>query len=348
MGNTKQRNYSIEFLRLFFMILIVVQHYLVHGLEYNSNSFLNIHQSGEYLLHMSLMGISMLGVSGFMFISGYYSITFRFSRLKSLWFQSAFYFLVLTVGIYLITGRGLGKAAFFYMPFGHSNWWYLLNYVIVFLIAPILNAGIKAISKYDLRTVIILFFGLLYIDKFLAFNYGTELPLLIFIYLWGRYVKLYGLGITDKNLKTIFFIGSSLLLAVPVALGIIGKPVFLRLFFSNYNPLILFTSTAFVLLIAHIRINSIPPIIASLLSNTLAIYLITDYRPVRNWLAESVIKGSDYSILYVILIIMGVCICCLIVEEIRKALMGRLTNARIKRIEGFISGNHSKESENPL
>ena len=104
-SNKRARNYSVEILRLVFMILIVIQHYLVHGLDYASNNFFNANNTSDYPWHMGLMGISMLGVTGFMFISGYYGINFKLERLKSLWWQAAFYVLILGIALYFLSGR---------------------------------------------------------------------------------------------------------------------------------------------------------------------------------------------------------------------------------------------------
>lgn len=316
------------------MILIVIQHYLVHGLDYASNNFFNANNTSDYPWHMGLMGISMLGVTGFMFISGYYGINFKLERLKSLWWQAAFYVLILGIALYFLSGRFLGFTLLFWLPFGHGGWWYLISYVMIYILSPIINRGVEHLSKSEFKIVLILLFGFLYIDQFTSFNYGTDLSLLLFIYCLGRYIRKFNTPpILQNHLTIVIIVGSCFLFIIPVLLGLVNQSQLLVLFFSNYNPIVLLTSVSIVLVIVNKRLEKVHPIIVSLLSNTLAIYLITDYRPVRYWIRDTYIKGTDYSIGEIVLMVILISIGCLIIEEVRKIMMKGIEKIRIPFLE---------------
>ena len=77
-------------------------------------------------------------VPGFAFISGYYGVKLRLSKLLHLWLTTAICFLLpIALG-----GR------FFELLFIN---WYLLAYTILMLLSPILNAGLNGLTKKDMR-----------------------------------------------------------------------------------------------------------------------------------------------------------------------------------------------------
>lgn len=76
----KRRNSTIEILRFAFMFLIVVIYAYYHG---NPTNFEAIFAYGNSIVtasHLSIFSLGMIGVTGFMFISGYYGI--RMNRKK--------------------------------------------------------------------------------------------------------------------------------------------------------------------------------------------------------------------------------------------------------------------------
>ena len=77
-------------------------------------------------------------VPGFAFISGYYGVKLRISKLIRLWVMASICFLLpIALG-----GR------FFDLLFIN---WYLLAYTILMLLSPILNAGLNGLARKDIR-----------------------------------------------------------------------------------------------------------------------------------------------------------------------------------------------------
>ena len=66
------RNTSIELLRFAFMFLIVLLHVYAHGTEHDYQQIYDWGKNMDTAFHLSLFSIGKIGVTGFMFISGYY------------------------------------------------------------------------------------------------------------------------------------------------------------------------------------------------------------------------------------------------------------------------------------
>ena len=91
------RKSSIEVLRFFFMFLIVLQDVFVHGLHYQNDTY-----STYPCLNILLLSFSYVGVTGFMFISGYYGIRFKLNSLISLFNQVLFWSVIIACFVYYI------------------------------------------------------------------------------------------------------------------------------------------------------------------------------------------------------------------------------------------------------
>lgn len=317
------RNYSIEILRFALMFLIVIEHYCTHGLNYYVNEYTNHLNSDLYPLHLIFSSVGMLGVSGFMFISGFYGIRFRFDRLKSLWLQVMFYLLVTGIIFLCATGniKLIKQILLSVLPFGQGGLWFITCYVIVLIISPIINEGIKRISKRDFKLILLLLIGLLYFDLFASGNLGTTFELLLTIYLLARYIAIYGINVLDKNAGKIFAIGMTILVIVPPILGYAHLNKLILLFLVNYNPVVLLTAISLVLLITRKKLYNINPIIATLLSNTVAIYIITENKLIRGFLVSQVQENPGCSIWLILGCILGICVLSLIIEQLRRLLM---------------------------
>lgn len=277
----------------------------------------------SYELDMGLLSLCSIGVTGFMFISGYYGIHFKIDRIVSLWTQCAFYLLVLAVICsYWLTP--VGKLTAFHnvinasMPFTHGPWWFVSCYVVVYILSPILNFAIERMDRITLRTIVIAMGLLLYIGMFTTAQLATQLILLLFIYISARYIRLYTPLWLERYKIAIFITSASLLFCITTILASLHATRALEFFLSGFNPLIYSTATSLFFIVKTKEIVRCHPFIASLLSNVLAIYLITDHPQLRDWITQNVHNRPHYSPITIIASIIGISFICLIIEEIRK------------------------------
>ncbi len=77
MAHISKRNSSIEILRISFMFLILTIHVYCHGSHIDYNWIYSLGGNIKTAWNLSLYSLGMLGVTGFIFISGYFGKKLR-------------------------------------------------------------------------------------------------------------------------------------------------------------------------------------------------------------------------------------------------------------------------------
>lgn len=82
-------------------------------------------------------------------------------------------------------------------------WWFLKAYFIIYLISPILEDGIRTITKKKFQIILFIYACVIYIGSFIGLSLGTSIYNLLLVYLLGRYMAMYPFLLLDKiNYKT--------------------------------------------------------------------------------------------------------------------------------------------------
>lgn len=185
----KQRNSSIELLRIIAMFTILMHHFIVHNAYLADNM-----PAGAYRVVLQLMGgFGKAGVVTFFTISAWFFLdkeqTFR-TNLRRIWLmeRELLFWSILLACFYLIFDRkdfGLSQIPKTVFPLGQGMWWYATAYAIFLAILPALSAGLRAIGRrmhLTLAGILLVIYGLL------SFVPGTGVPQLIdvfgFVYLF--------------------------------------------------------------------------------------------------------------------------------------------------------------------
>lgn len=140
MTKSKERNSNVETLRVLMMYLIVLLHF--------SARVFDLGNPDKYspFIFSAIQGIRcicFLGVSTFAFISGYYGIKWSLKKflkngiLATIW-GVVFYAMGMAYG-----GANL-KMLF---PLSSGYHWYFSAYMILMILAPVLNKGMESLSK---------------------------------------------------------------------------------------------------------------------------------------------------------------------------------------------------------
>ncbi len=117
LSKVQSRDGGIEIFRCVLMFLIVLHHCCLHG------------SLATTLPSRLLSAITNIGVDGFVAITGWYGINFTWKRFSKIWFYMLFY-----------------VALFFPLTHEIQFWWFASAYLCLMLVAPLLNAAIKALS----------------------------------------------------------------------------------------------------------------------------------------------------------------------------------------------------------
>lgn len=306
-----RRNSYIELLRFFFMFLIVLIHIYGHGSHLDYDTIFSWGRTPDTAIHLVLFSLGQMGVTGFMFISGYYGIKMNKDKWINMLAMLTFYAVILT----FITNKGtIPQYLFFFHAF--DLWWFVSCYLFICLLSPLIGDALQRIDKNTFRFIVLGSLFYTYFAHFLIVQSDTNVAFLLTVYLAARYIKLYPQKFT-KYYRQIAIISLMILCSFSVIFSILELPSkVILLFFSNNNILLLALSASLV--IAAERKHRYIPFVNYLSSSVLAIYLITDFPPIREildpFLQPFVMKG--YGIIFVV----GVCLVCVLVDKGRSAL----------------------------
>lgn len=189
------RNSSIELLRLILMFMILVHHAIVHGLglrDWDTGDISQILISGSTLTMATFINsLCICAVDCFVFISGYYGIKSVRSKSKTLIAILLFYTLFFNSVPDFVNGfidGGLNSLMFL----SHSRYWFVIDYLFLLLLAPLLNKYDGMDQRYRTilivgLTVITVYFG--FIWSHAANSNGYTLFQFIYLYLLGRFLR---------------------------------------------------------------------------------------------------------------------------------------------------------------
>lgn len=334
----KERNYGLDFLRVFSMLLVVVLHVLGQGGILDSAA----PGSANYWVAWFMESASICCVDCFALISGYFlSVNkTKISSIAFLWAQALFYSVTLTLLFYFFfPGTSMDKfdVAFSFFPVMTKRYWYVSAYIGMYIISPILNVIIENAKKITMELIFIatLFvycgFSLVF-DPF-HLGEGCSVIWLCLVYLLGGYFRKYHITSKIKKHKGWLLFAS---MTVPALLNKYVVETFTTLpqkLEEPQNCLINFNSptvllAAVGLFIATAQMNIPKPfrkIISVFASSSLGVYLIHVAKPVWVDVFEGFSKNFvNYNPIIMVLLVLGSSVAiyfvCSVIELIRQYL----------------------------
>ena len=199
---TKKRNANIELLRLITMFMVIMLHALGKG-----DLLTSVSESGNVnaVIAWFTEVLCISAVNVFMLISGYFLINseFKTGRLIELVFQCLFY----SAGSFFIcilfninTNEEINT---YYIlrnifPIHMDVFWFVTSYIVIYMLLPLISAGVKAISKKQFKLMLIVL--VIYESLFKSFlpvrfeedEFGYNFLWFLIVFLIGAYFRLYG------------------------------------------------------------------------------------------------------------------------------------------------------------
>ena len=208
MKKDSKRNYGIDLLRIMSMLGVVILHNLYQGgiLPQLKTS------SPNWWQFWLLENLSIVAVNVFAMITGYVSMMHRFKsdRVLQVVFQTVFWSATVAVVLYQI-GLPISvetvKASFYPV----AKFWYVNAYIGLFLLSPVLEFGVKHLTRRTFRRLLIVMLivsaGLDAGGNFFLLN-GYSTYWLVVMYLVGAYIQLYPEAINWKPIAflSIYFV----------------------------------------------------------------------------------------------------------------------------------------------
>ena len=274
------RHSGIELLRILAMYLILLLH--ANFYLFGNPDFCNITVNPLTVVGRTFAEyLCIVSVNVFVFISGWFSIKPSIKGFLNLILQ-VFSYSLLFIIIRLFKDNNVMS---FYEVLKDilivgKDYWFIVSYLLLYILAPVLNSFINASSRIVIIRVLFSFFSfeLLYgwMNGLENFNYGYSTLSFIGLYLLSRYLSIYGCDLLNINkwLCLLYYFGLSLL-SVLCYIGIqFFSPIGHQspFFYAYNNPLILLASLYFFLFFVKLEFHSY--IVNTLSVSSLSVYLI--------------------------------------------------------------------------
>lgn len=360
--NKKEKNISIEILRIVSMLMIIVLHFFSYT---NATENLQVF-SIKYFANVLIITLCNVSVNCYILISGYFGLKSKV-KLKKV-FELSLEVLFYSIIIYVILLKknmiqfDFKELLVNFFPILTRQYWFMTSFIGLYLITPYLKLVIQRFTKQEYMRFLIVLFALLVVYYNLFFfcdnlNFGgaTGIVWFSYMYLWGMYFDKYGkIDYTKKHLKR-YIICYILLISTRLPFWILyiltKNNIFIKgasIFDSVYNSLgvTIFSFITFnMFLNIRIKPNRIKVSMINFLTRgSLAVYLIHDNKYIRNILWEKLnIRDCSWIKMIFILIgvILGIYVICSIIDWFRRKIFGLLfcndkTENFINKIENKI------------
>lgn len=266
----KERNLSIDILRICSMMAIVALHFLNLGgmLDAKSSSVVNTCIVREMYI-LCFISVNVFGI-----LTGYlnvYKNDYKWNRIIDLLVSVIFWCIVITVimGFFSDKMNGVKDYISSLCPPLFDRYWYIVSYIFVYFMMPYLNKFVNSISKDTLKKFLIVILILLSVIPTLGYtdffrtNTGSSAIWLTTCYLFGAYIRKYGNDYKIKSKKIIlFFISISLgillwwIMIEKITRKIFGRPLLEKIWVQSYCSLpIVIMSLLFFIWIINKKTN---------------------------------------------------------------------------------------------
>ena len=293
-----QREQSIELLRIVLMTLIVFGHFVLFGYHSRINS------DGSLNLSAYLPPLYLYHVDAFVFISGYFGINLKWSKVALLIVKMVIYSLfaigltILIIPDFKLTLSSLLSNVY---PISACDWWFMAQYLFLMLLSPFLNAGMEKLNKRQ-ATILI---GVLYLSWFRCTS-----VLLLFIYILGRYFRKYPCVQIERNAGKIFI--TSVVVFFALNYYLMNEGTYIQRLYDYMSPfnVVSAVSLFYVFKKWHITWGGI----GNIASGVLAAYLITSHELPRQTFNDWVFKATNGNVIIILLISVIIVILCSLID----------------------------------
>lgn len=266
----KARQSNLELLRIIAMLFIMMGHTYVR-LSDNSNEGVF---GGSLFWKTMISTMVTTGVGVFIAISGWFGIRFKFRSLAKYLFL-VFFSLFLIYGLavaFKFTGFSIQGIL---ISCGFTDgYWFVLGYLGLFLISPLLNMFIEYASKKDFQIVLLSYFVFQSYVSWLSgwYNYYDGYSIIMFagIYLTAAYVRKYPIEWIEQRASLLWII--TILVITAIATFSLWKFGHAARQIRDDNPLIILAGILMLLSFKQLTFQS--KIVNWLAASSFAVYLI--------------------------------------------------------------------------
>ncbi len=310
-----KRQANFELLRIVAMLMIIVLHYV------NKSELFLLYTQEQTAVNYAtdfIVAFCIVAVNCYVLLSGYFLVesVWKPGRVVSLVAQILFYSLLIPVVLICIGVVSPGDLSIydwlgFALPIETEHYWFATAYLIMYVFAPLVAAGAKAVEKKTLQIIIVilvLFFSVwksLVPVTFATDHYGYDYGWFLCLFLIAAYIRLYGCPILEKKRNAwLLYVGMSLGIFLLAAVsGILAEVLHPFAYYmdmpTTYNHILcLFASIGLFMAFKNMKPweGRVADVIRRLSPYTFGVYLLHEHVLVRNqwmqWLRVDMVWGS--------------------------------------------------------
>ena len=292
-----------------------------------------------------LESFTIIGVNVFVFISGWFSIKLKPQTILNVIFYCFFYFVVLST-INFMCGKEFVLRSVFFVS--NSNW-FIMDYLGLVLVSPILNKFIENIDKKSFGYLLILLYVYSFWSGWVPFacavnrgEFGNGYSILAFsqLYLLARYFALHGVPkwLLDNGFVIYIFV-SLLLTAIECFALFFSIERVMGVCYTYNNPLVILSSVAFFFGFLKIQVPS-SRVVNHIAKSCLGVLLFHNSYPLSVPIVESFLKEyynsvyveySGFSVIGLWIIgIVGIFVVAISIDQLRLFLWKKILELFVK------------------
>ena len=288
MEKEKSRNKSIDLMKSILTFFVILHHLLLRGpisLRQLLYGEFNINNSCYIVVNAFLV----VAVNCFFISSGYFGI--KRNKKKLIMLISSIYFFNWTISlislVFLNVPIKLDQIKSFIFPLG--DYWFALTYCVLYIVAPIIEDMLQALSKNELSRISIIFFCVLCLYGFITdnpvvgVNSGYSIIFSLYLYLIGYLIRTNFCFHNHKNCLVIYAVLAIINSAFALAFIYLGKQELAWKIFSYNNPLVVFGSICFFVFFKNLNSEIINKNKMSFGRKSFYIYIIHSTPAFANW-----------------------------------------------------------------
>lgn len=343
-----ERQANFELLRIVAMAMIISLHYLVKGWVATPFPF-TAQEHPVGVLAWLIEAFCIVAVNCYVLLSGYFLVesVWKPGRVVSLLSQVLFYSLVVPVFLILIGAISAGDLDVydwigFAFPFGTEHYWFATAYLVMYLFAPFLAAGIAKMKKRDLQILLALLLAFFSLEKtilpmYLATDrYGYDFGWFLCLFVVAGYIRLYGISWLEKQSHAVgaYVLSCLLIWLFSLCSNTLGGKAETFVQYANmlynYNHLLcLAGAVSFFYVFKNLRIGEgrFAGAVRKLAPYTFGVYLLHEHILVRyewmNWLCVEDVAESFLFVPHMILCVLVVYLAGTAVDRARSQMFAR-------------------------
>lgn len=302
----EKRNSGIELLRIVSMFMILVLHYCSKG------GFISEQVFKSQLSEVSwfVRAFSIVAVNCFVLITGYFSVKSKcsYKKVLKIWGQTFFYSVTAFIifKFCLNTNLNLKESLTYFFPIMLKTYWFISIYIILYLLAPYLNACLNTIDKKTFKRLLIILLIITCLSSILSGFYttidesnGYGILWFVALYCIAGYIRLYGKEKYNKLSCLLKYIFISLIIYFSRIIlwkicekGILSSSTSCDIFYRYNSITVALSSIYLFLFFKNINIKILKNIVLKVAPLTLAVYIIHETPLVRNILYTNILHTN--------------------------------------------------------